>query len=72
MSEKQQPRTDNESLIHTPGGKPEDRKGVRIMSGKTGEGGVERLSVREPGELETTVETALQGDLTSEGRKNWK
>jgi hypothetical protein len=48
------------------GTKPDARKGVvdrgvKILSGKPGEqGGVEQLSRREPGELQTQVEVAEQ------------
>lgn len=49
-------------------------RGVQILSGKPGEqGGVEQLSRREPGELQTQVEVAEQPrHLDEHGKKVYR
>lgn len=73
MTDKQQePNKAQDSKVSDP--QEKRGTGVQILSGH-GEGqGVERISTREPGQLETTVETALHdaSALGPDGKRQWK
>lgn len=68
----QKPRDDKRSQISDP--QDQRGEGVKIMSGKgTGPQGVQRLSRREPGELETRVELATDQNLrNTDGRRRFE
>jgi hypothetical protein len=67
----QKARTDNHSKISDP---QDSGEGVKIMSSKpAGPQGVERLSRREPGELQSAVEVHVEtGERTAEGKKPYR